>query len=53
MTKRYKVKIKEDFKLFGRFYYAGYELEVSEDVYEKIKDKVEVIEEVEENADSI
>lgn len=51
--KRYKVKVIEDFELFRRIFYAGQEIEVSEEVLESIKDKVEVIEEVEEDAKSV
>lgn len=40
-----KVRVKKDFKLFGRQYYAGQVIEVSQEVYEQIKDKVELVEE--------
>jgi len=38
-----KVKVLEDFELFGRKYYAGQIIEVSEEVYTIIKDKVEKV----------
>jgi hypothetical protein len=39
-----KVRVLQDFELFGKRYYAGQVLEVSEEVYEIIKDKVERVE---------
>lgn len=38
-----KVKFKEDVELFGKIFYAGKEYEIRKDVYENVKDKVEVI----------
>lgn len=40
--KKYKVKVIEDFELFGRRYYAGWEIEISEEVYEMVKEKVQI-----------
>lgn len=42
--KRLKVKVLEDLELFGRRLYAGQIIEVSEETYEQIRDKVERIE---------
>ena len=39
-----KVKILEDFELFGKRFYAGQIIEVTPEVYELIKDKVEKLE---------
>jgi len=40
-----KVKVLEDFELYGRRFYAGQIIEVTPEVYELIKDKVERLEE--------
>jgi hypothetical protein len=40
-----KVKVLEDFELFGKRFYAGQIIEVAPEVYELIKDKVERLEE--------
>ncbi len=42
-TKLIKVRLKEDMELFGKKLYAGEEIEVSQEVYQKIADKVEVV----------
>jgi len=40
-----KVKVLKDFELFGKRFYAGQIIEVTPEVYELIKDKVEKLEE--------
>lgn len=40
-----KVKVLEDFELFGKRFYAGQIIEVAPEAYELIKDKVEKLEE--------
>jgi hypothetical protein len=40
-----KVKVLEDFEIYGRRFYAGQIIEVALEVYELIKDKVEKLEE--------
>jgi hypothetical protein len=39
-----KVKVLEDFELYGKHFYAGQIIEVAPEVYELIKDKVEKLE---------
>jgi hypothetical protein len=46
-----KVKITQDFELFGKRFYAGQIIEVIPEVYELIKDKVEKLEE--DNAEQV
>jgi hypothetical protein len=46
-----KVKVLEDFELYGRRFYAGQIIEVAPEVYELIKDKVEKLED--ENAEQV
>jgi hypothetical protein len=46
-----KVKVLEDFELYGKRFYAGQIIEVAPEVYELIKDKVERVEE--ENAEQV
>lgn len=40
---RVKVRLKEDLELFGKKLYAGEEVELSQEVYETIAEKVEVL----------
>lgn len=42
--KSYKVRIIKDFNMFHRWFYSGWEIIVSEEVFEQIKDMVEVVE---------